>query len=282
MFVESDVAARLDVAAVDVEHGVRGAVERAGAPEPAIGVAELACVLALELGRDPAVEDHRLARAQELVDPRVRRARGCRGDRHVEIMQLELLGTQQGRSALRRRSPMTEVSTRKAGLLERLETGPVICAEGYLFELERRGYLQAGAFVPEVVLEHPELVARAPSRVRARRLRRRRGVHLLRPPREAADDRQGGRSRADQPRRPRDREGGRRRDRRALRRRHLQHERLRARRRRVARGGARHVRGAGRLGRRRRRRLHHRRDLRLGRGGADRARGRSRRPACPR
>ncbi|HYM63850.1 MAG TPA: homocysteine S-methyltransferase family protein [Gaiellaceae bacterium] len=45
------------------------------------------------------------------------------------------------------------------GLLERLERGPVICAEGYLFEFERRGYLQAGAFVPEVVLEHPELVA---------------------------------------------------------------------------------------------------------------------------
>ena len=45
------------------------------------------------------------------------------------------------------------------GLLERLEQGPVVCAEGYLFECERRGYLQAGAFVPEVVLEHPELVA---------------------------------------------------------------------------------------------------------------------------
>jgi betaine-homocysteine S-methyltransferase len=45
------------------------------------------------------------------------------------------------------------------GLLERLAAGPVICAEGYLFELERRGYLQAGSFVPEVVLEHPELVA---------------------------------------------------------------------------------------------------------------------------
>ncbi len=44
-------------------------------------------------------------------------------------------------------------------LLERLEHGPVICAEGYLFELERRGYLQAGGFVPEVVLEHPEKVA---------------------------------------------------------------------------------------------------------------------------
>jgi len=47
----------------------------------------------------------------------------------------------------------------KLGLLERLERGPVICAEGYLFELERRGYLQAGAFVPEIVLEQPELVA---------------------------------------------------------------------------------------------------------------------------
>ncbi|MPZ80892.1 MAG: homocysteine S-methyltransferase family protein [Actinophytocola sp.] len=44
------------------------------------------------------------------------------------------------------------------GLLARLAEGPVICAEGYLFELERRGYLQAGAFVPEVVLEHPERV----------------------------------------------------------------------------------------------------------------------------
>jgi betaine-homocysteine S-methyltransferase len=47
----------------------------------------------------------------------------------------------------------------KKGLLERLDEGPVICAEGYLFEFERRGYLQAGAFVPEIVLENPELVA---------------------------------------------------------------------------------------------------------------------------
>ena len=49
-------------------------------------------------------------------------------------------------------------SNEKQGLLERLEQGPVICAEGYLFECERRGYLQAGAFVPEVVLDHPEVV----------------------------------------------------------------------------------------------------------------------------
>src|SRR5271165_3673560 len=50
-------------------------------------------------------------------------------------------------------------NTARPGLLERLEQGPVICAEGYLFECERRGYLQAGAFVPEVVLEHPEVVS---------------------------------------------------------------------------------------------------------------------------
>ncbi len=43
-------------------------------------------------------------------------------------------------------------------LLESLSSGPVVCAEGYLFECERRGYLQAGAFVPEVVLDHPEVV----------------------------------------------------------------------------------------------------------------------------
>ncbi len=43
------------------------------------------------------------------------------------------------------------------GLLTQLEAEPVICAEGYLFECERRGYLQAGAFVPLVVLDHPEV-----------------------------------------------------------------------------------------------------------------------------
>ena len=34
----------------------------------------------------------------------------------------------------------------------------LLIAEGYLFEFEARGYLQIGAYVPEVVLEHPELV----------------------------------------------------------------------------------------------------------------------------
>ena len=47
----------------------------------------------------------------------------------------------------------------KKDLLTRLNEGPVLCAEGYLFAMERRGYLSAGAFVPEVVLEHPEVVS---------------------------------------------------------------------------------------------------------------------------
>ncbi|MBI5669134.1 MAG: homocysteine S-methyltransferase family protein [Chloroflexi bacterium] len=46
-----------------------------------------------------------------------------------------------------------------AGLLERLQKDVVLGAEGYLFELERRGYLKAGAYVPEVVIEHPNAVA---------------------------------------------------------------------------------------------------------------------------
>jgi len=41
-------------------------------------------------------------------------------------------------------------------LLERLDKGPVICSRRISFELERRGYLTAGEFVPEVALEHPE------------------------------------------------------------------------------------------------------------------------------
>jgi betaine-homocysteine S-methyltransferase len=58
----------------------------------------------------------------------------------------------------RTRTPSRSAAKKPLGLLERLAAGPVICAEGYLFEFERRGYLQAGAFVPEIVLEQPALV----------------------------------------------------------------------------------------------------------------------------
>jgi betaine-homocysteine S-methyltransferase len=43
--------------------------------------------------------------------------------------------------------------------LDRLNNDVVLVAEGYVFELERRGYLKAGPFVPEVVLENPAAVA---------------------------------------------------------------------------------------------------------------------------
>jgi betaine-homocysteine S-methyltransferase len=45
------------------------------------------------------------------------------------------------------------------GLMERLVEGPVLGDGGYLLELEKRGYVQAGPFTPEVVIEHPEALA---------------------------------------------------------------------------------------------------------------------------
>jgi betaine-homocysteine S-methyltransferase len=73
--------------------------------------------------------------------------------------------TAKGRPAARRGAPPAARSAAKSpptarDLLARLKDGAVICAEGYVFELERRGYLQAGAFVPEVLFEHPEVVER--------------------------------------------------------------------------------------------------------------------------
>jgi betaine-homocysteine S-methyltransferase len=44
------------------------------------------------------------------------------------------------------------------GITERLADGVVLGAEGYVFELERRGYIKAGPYVPEVVLDFPDAV----------------------------------------------------------------------------------------------------------------------------
>ena len=101
----------------------------------------------------------------------------------------------------------------------------------------------------------------AASRLRARRLRRRRGADLLRASREAARHRPRGGSGAHQSCCAGDREGSRGRERRVRRRQHLQHQRVRPRRSVLARGRSRDVRGAGRLGRGRGCRLHHRRDV---------------------
>lgn len=45
------------------------------------------------------------------------------------------------------------------GILERLREGPVLGDGGYLLELEKRGYVQAGPFTPEVSLTHPDALA---------------------------------------------------------------------------------------------------------------------------
>ena len=45
------------------------------------------------------------------------------------------------------------------GLLERLDDGVVLGDGGYLLELEKRGYVQAGPFTPEVSLTHPDALA---------------------------------------------------------------------------------------------------------------------------
>lgn len=47
----------------------------------------------------------------------------------------------------------------REGILERLAEGPVLGDGGYLLELEKRGYVQAGPFTPEVAIEHPEALA---------------------------------------------------------------------------------------------------------------------------
>ncbi len=45
------------------------------------------------------------------------------------------------------------------GILVRLAEGPVLGDGGYLLELEKRGYVQAGPFTPEVAIEHPDALA---------------------------------------------------------------------------------------------------------------------------
>ena len=44
------------------------------------------------------------------------------------------------------------------GILERLAAGPVIGDGGFVFELEKRGYVKGGPWTPEAVVEHPEAV----------------------------------------------------------------------------------------------------------------------------
>ena len=49
--------------------------------------------------------------------------------------------------------------TAKRGLEERLAAGEhVLCAEGYLLALCRMGYVATGVWVPEFLIDHPEVL----------------------------------------------------------------------------------------------------------------------------
>lgn len=42
------------------------------------------------------------------------------------------------------------------GILERLDSGEVVVGDGgFLFTLEKRGFVKAGLWTPEAVVEHP-------------------------------------------------------------------------------------------------------------------------------
>ena len=77
-----DVAAHLDVAAVDVQHRVRGVVERPGPPEAAVGIPQLPGALAPQLGRVAAVEDDGLVVRDQAFDPLVGRRDPLHAHRH--------------------------------------------------------------------------------------------------------------------------------------------------------------------------------------------------------
>ena len=80
---------------------------------------------------------------------------------------------------------------KKKGILERLKEGPVLGDGGYLLELEKRGWVRAGPFTPEVALDISRSSARVARRISRGRRRRAAGAHLLCQPRQARHRRLG-------------------------------------------------------------------------------------------
>jgi len=55
--------------------------------------------------------------------------------------------------------PLSVFSAVRRGLVERLAAGEtILCAEGYLLALARMGYVAHGVWVPEFILEQPEVL----------------------------------------------------------------------------------------------------------------------------
>ena len=65
------------------------------------------------------------------------RAAAARGGSNGAAGGRKSAGARASSSGARAKSP---AAYKEPGLLQRLAKGPVICAEGYVFELERRGY----------------------------------------------------------------------------------------------------------------------------------------------
>src|SRR5581483_9198573 len=97
---------------------------------------------------EPRVQDDRGRQAGGAAPARGRRERAA----PVRLRPLRR------RAHLRRlRQPLAVgVSPRRRGILERLRDGVVLGDGGYILELERRGYVQAGPYTPEIAIEHPD------------------------------------------------------------------------------------------------------------------------------
>src|SRR5438132_13144205 len=83
-------------------------------------------------------------------------ATGGHGLRHQPFLATEISGSIGPFTDPEKEKVLSNRTSR--GILQRLNSGVVQGAEGYVFELERRGYIKAGPYVPEVVLDFPEAV----------------------------------------------------------------------------------------------------------------------------
>ena len=58
-----------------------------------------------------------------------------------------------------RQTLINSFAAARRGLVERLTAGEtILCAEGYLLALARKGYIAHGVWVPEFILEQPEVL----------------------------------------------------------------------------------------------------------------------------
>src|SRR5215467_2631646 len=74
----------------------------------------------------------------------------------VRFGRIDLLKIDRSRRNTNTLTINSGASMKKKGILERLKEGPVLGDGGYLLELEKRGWVRAGPFTPEVALTYPD------------------------------------------------------------------------------------------------------------------------------